>query len=247
MGINTSALGPATVTTGLTQLDATNKLSIALWWQCLTTAGADIFSHDNNGTFADGYYLYWQASAGNGFKIRTFNAATATTYGNGDYQGLSIGAGAWNHLAVSLDGSYVRFFINGILTNVLAQTANASVLGTRKTQHANTGLFLMAAQSQSDFRVWNGYAINAAEASYIARGGVLGNETARWFVGGSFMQDLTKNANLLTKSGNPPICADPDTTSSFRLIRRTSFRTAVSTGIPPSPTAAINLRFGLGF
>lgn len=221
------SVGTIADTLGLTGLDATSILSIALWWRC-RGGTADIFAHRNNTGNTDGYFFWWDAAAGTGLKLRTYSGATPTTYAAGHVKGWLIGSGLWNHLAVSLDGSTVRFFVNGQQINAQAQTANATVAGTRKTLHANVGLAGSLPQGQSDCRVWNGYAITAADAMYIAQGGVLGNESGRWFVGGSRMSDLTKNGNTLTVNGvtAPHMGPDPDIVSPFRRPQRTVGRTA---------------------
>lgn len=214
--------------TGLTGLDATSTLSIALWYRCPIIMGNDIFSHDNATGFADGYLL-WRGSAGS-FVLRTLNGSTATDYTSPSFVGMGVCSTGF-HLAVSMDGSAVRWFIKGIQVARHAQTANMTVAGTRSTQVASIGGQAAQPCEIYDLRVWNDYALKNADAAYVARGGVLGNEKARWFVGSSKAQDLTGNGNLLTLNAGARVVSDPDLNTLINTRRRTVLSRATPVAI----------------
>lgn len=220
-------------TTGLTALNATSTLSIASWLNAYKSSGTssyDVLYHRQNGTSADGYALFYDDA--NGFNLRVLTAAVVTNHSFGQIRGKLPVAGQWFHLAATLDGTSARLYLNGLGAARMAQGANATIAGVRRTivsgvNVVGVGGVRMAAY---DMRVWNNHALSPAEVLYVAQGGVLGDESAQWFVGNSGGHDLSKSASHFTKFSTANVYPDPDYKSLILPPSRATYRVAAAEG-----------------
>lgn len=237
-------------TTGLTALDATSVLSIACWVKAFKASFPtyDVFYHRQNGTTADGYALFYDSGSG-GFNLRVYTAAVATDHAFGQIRGLSPGSGKWFHIAATLDGTSARLYFNGLGVARIPQAANATIAGVRRTiiggvNVAGVGGVTLAL---ADLRVWSGYALASGDVPFVAKGRVLGNENARWFVGNSGSRDLSKSGSHAPNFSTATVYPDPD----YRSLvgppaTRTTFRSVEVGAGDGTYNRGMSLGLGIG-
>lgn len=129
----------------------------------------------------------------------------------------------WAHIAITYDGSNLRTYLNGVLTNTQAVTGTIT--------HSNNGFFL--GTNQGSFNFWNGKmsmvrvwtVTRSAGQLLAAMCAPLGATTglaAEWTLDGSLL-DNSGNGNTLTDHGSvafttdtPPFClASPQAPGQF--------------------------------
>jgi hypothetical protein len=170
---------------------------------CLTIPSAKNSLADIHGDFSVAYYVYRESTAARndmvfrsgggwnptiGIYSEVTNNWTTTWFGNDVNQmgeaSKVIGAGAWHHVAMTLKGDVITYYLDGVQVNQdtgVTPPGNATPLSVGEpwilgcVSHGGADRRDWAAIRLDEFRIYN-KAIDAAEVSALANGGGLVGE-----------------------------------------------------------------------
>lgn len=172
----------------------TNQLSITFWvkpnspsaWMDLFSIGAYANRMETDSSSGGMYYWF------NDDNSYALIASSSSLFGLAD--------GIWHHIAVTLDGTNAKFYVNGILKKTLAQ-----VNSLEKVMGGNNNIFLGRRRPSessyyqgyfNDFRIYD-HCLSAKEVAEIAKGLVLHYPLNN---GGFGAPNLVKNSLMKTTS-----------------------------------------------
>ena len=123
-------------------VNLTNGITISLWLKANTLEIYDaVITKTSNGTWYDGYGMWYSNTSGINFFVNNFAGI-----GAGTANASSFTTGLWYHVVGTYDKAYVKLYLNGLLKSSSAFTANI----TTTTHNLEIG------RGTSNLYNWNG-------------------------------------------------------------------------------------------
>lgn len=181
------------------------RITVSLWIKPSTVQGEQGLVQSQDG---DGYNTGWRML----LEDNTFNAHIATDQGPMDIYCGGIVAGAWTHLVMTWNGSYLKGYVNGVLQDSAAISGNILTNGSNSPSIigycGGTGYF---SGMMDEVKIYNGNLLDAEvlqdyNANYPAVTSPLPEIRAYYQLDGNFLDVSGNNLTATNNNGVSFVC-----------------------------------------